>query len=127
MDIKNLDTFGKRLKFLLDLKDIRNKELADALNLAPNSISSYCNDQRNPDLKTLAKISDFLNVNSDFLLMRSDNYNTYLKTNYKGQEIVIEFNDNKLILTDKQIKDMLSKLDTVGFDVNKLLKKEEEN
>ena len=37
--------------------------------------------------------------------MRSDDYSTYLKTNYKGQEIVIEFNDNKLILTDKQIKD----------------------
>ena len=125
MDIKNLDTFGKRLKFILELKEIRNKDLANALNLAPNSISSYCNVQRSPDLKTLAKISDFLNINSDFLLMRSDNYNTYLKTNYKGKEIAIEFNDDKLILTEDQIKDMLNKLDSVGFDVNKLLNKEE--
>lgn len=53
--------------------------------------------------------------------MRSDDYSTYLKTNYKGQEIVIEFNDNKLILTDKQIKDLLEKLDSVGFDIKKLL------
>ena len=125
MDIKKLDTFGKRLKFILELKEIRNKDLANALNLAPNSISSYCNDQRSPDLKTLAKIADFLNINSDFLLMRSDNYNAYLKTNYKGKEIAIEFNDSELILTEEQIKDMLSKLDSVGFDVNKLLNKEE--
>lgn len=125
MNIKDLDTFGKRLKFILELKEIRNKDLASALNLAPNSVSSYCNDQRNPDLKTLAKIADFLNVNSDFLLMRSDNYNAYIKTNYKGKEIAIEFNDSKLILTEEQIKEMLSKLDSVGFDVNKLLNKEE--
>jgi transcriptional regulator with XRE-family HTH domain len=125
MNIKDLDTFGKRLKFILELKEIRNKDLASALNLAPNSVSSYCNDQRNPDLKTLAKIADFLNVNSDFLLMRSDNYNAYIKTNYKGKEIAIEFNDSKLTLTEEQIKEMLSKLDSVGFDVNKLLNKEE--
>lgn len=121
MNIENLNTFGKRLKFLLELKEIKNKDLANALNLAPNSISSYLSDQRSPDLKTLIKISDYLNVNSDFLLMRSNDYSTYLKTNYKGQEIVIEFNDNKLILTDKQIKDLLEKLDNVGFDIKKLL------
>lgn len=28
MNIKNLDTFGKRLKFILELKEIRNKDLA---------------------------------------------------------------------------------------------------
>lgn len=125
MDITNLDTFGKRLKFLLELKEIRNKDLANALNLAPNSISSYCNDQRSPDLKTLTRIADYLNVNSDFLLMRSDDYSSYIKTNYNGNEIVIGFNDEKLILTEEQIKEMLEKLDSVGFDVNKLLNKEE--
>ena len=90
MNIESLNTFGKRLKFLLELKEIKNKELANALNLAPNSISSYLSDQRSPDLKTLTKIADYLNVNSDFLLMRSDDYSTYLKTNYKGQEIVFD-------------------------------------
>lgn len=121
MDVKRLDTFGKRLEFLLDLKDIQKKELAESLDISPTAVSNYINDNRKPDLTTLAKIAKFLNVKSDFLLMLSDDYQTYLSQEVNGKLIEITLGDEKLHLTEKEINELFNKLQSVGFDVKKLL------
>lgn len=121
MNIKQLDTFGKRLIFLLDLKEIKKKDLADYLNIAPSTLSGYLNDSREPNFKILSQIADFLNVNLDFLLMRSDNYQTYIKKEIDGDLFEIEFDDEKLHLSQKDIENLFEKLKNVGFDVKKLL------
>lgn len=121
MNIKNLDTFGKRLEFILDLKDIKNKDLAQAINKAPNTITGYIKDLRSPDLETLKKISDFLNVNASFFLLQTDSYETYISRDVDGKLIEITFDDEKLHLTEKEITDLFEKLKSVGFDVKKLL------
>ena len=121
MDMKYLDTFGKRLEFLLDLKDIQKKQLAEELNVSPTAISNYINDNRKPDLNILAKIAKFLNVNTDFLLMLTDNYQTYISKEIDGKLFEIEFEDEKLHLTEKEIEDLFIKLKSVGFDIKKLL------
>lgn len=123
MDMKRLDTFGKRLSFILELKDLKNKDLADAINKAPNTISNYISDSRNPDLDTLTKIADFLNVNVDFLLMRTDDYSTYLSKKINGDLIEIELDDEKLHLSEKEIQDLFNKLEKVGFNLKKLIEK----
>lgn len=121
MNMKILDTFGKRLSFILDLKDLKNKDLALAINKAPNTVSNYANDTRSPDLETLTKIADFLNVKIDFLLMRTDDYQTYISKNVNGDLIEINFDDEKLHLTEKDIENLFEKLQKVGFDVKKLI------
>ena len=121
MNIKQLDTFGKRLIFLLDLKEIKKKDLADYLNIAPSTLSGYLNDSRKPDLNILSMIADYLNVNSDFLLMRSDDYQTYVSKKINGDLFEITFDDEKLHLTEKEIEELFQKLKSVGFDVKKLL------
>ena len=68
MNIKSFDTLGKRIEFLLDLKEIKKQELADAINLNPATISNYISGKRNPDVDTLKKIADFFNVSLDYLL-----------------------------------------------------------
>lgn len=121
MNIKQLDTFGKRLEFLLELKDIQKKQLAEELNVSPTAVSNYINDNRKPDLNILAKIAKFLNVNSDFLLMISDDYQTYVSKKINGDLFEITFDDEKLHLTEKEIEELFEKLKSVGFDVKKLL------
>lgn len=121
MDIKQLDTIGKRIAFILDIKNLKNIDLAKAINKAPNTISNYINGERTPDAFTLRDIADFLNVNLDFLLMRSDNYQTYIKKELDGEVFEIEFDDEKLHLSQKDIEDLFKKLKNVGFDVKKLL------
>ena len=121
LNIKNLNTFGKRLEFLLDLKVLRKKDLADYLNIAPSTVSGYISDARKPDLDTLKNIADYLNVNSDFLLMRNDDYQTYINKNINGKLIEIQFDDETLHLTEKEIGELLNSLKNVGWDVKKLL------
>ena len=121
MNMKHLNTFGKRLEFLLELKDIQKKQLAEELNVSPTAVSNYINDNRKPDLTILAKIAKFLYVNSDFLLMLSDDYQTYISKEVDGDLIEIKFDDEKLHLTEKEISDLFEKLKSVGFDVKKLL------
>lgn len=121
MDIKKLDTIGKRISFLLDMKNLKNIDLAKAINKAPNTVSNYINDERTPDVYTLKSIAQFLNVNTDFLLMLSDDYQTYVSREVNGDLFEIVFDDEKLHLTEKEISDLFEKLKSVGFDVKKLL------
>lgn len=121
MDVKKLDTFGKRLEFLLDLKDIQKKELAESLEISPTAVSNYISGNRKPDLTILAKIAKVLNVKSDFLLMLSDDYQTYVSQEVNGKLVEVTLDDEKLHLTEKEINDLFSKLKSVGFDVKKLL------
>ncbi|CDB14615.1 dNA-binding protein [Clostridium sp. CAG:221] len=116
MDINKLDTFGKRVEFLLDLKEIQKQDLATAINVSPTTISNYINDNRKPDLNTLAKIADYLNVNSDFLLMRTNDYQTYISKEIDGNIVEITFDDEKLHLTENQINDFFAHLKQVGFN-----------
>lgn len=121
MNMDFLDTFGKRLEFLLDLKGIQKKQLAEELNVTPTAISNYISDNRKPDLNILAKISKFLNVNSDFLLMISNDYQTQDSKKLNGDFFDIIIDNEILHLTEKDIKTLLNKLKNIGFDVKKLL------
>ena len=121
MDMKMLDTFGKRLGFLLDQKEIKKKDLADALNVSQSTISGYLIDRRDPNFKILSEIADFLNVDANFLLLRSDDYRTHIKKEIDGDLFEITFDDEKLHLSQKDIEELFTKLKSVGFDVKKLL------
>lgn len=119
MDMNKLNSFGKRLEYLLDLKSIPKQNLAAAINVSPTTISNYIKDNRSPDLGILAKIADFLNVNSDFLLMRTNNFSTYIKREVEGDLIEIIFDDEKLHLTSDEINKLFEQLKPFGFDPKK--------
>ena len=121
MNIKQLDTFGKRLIFLLDLKEIKKKDLADYLNIAPSKLIGYLNYSRKQYLNIIYIISYYLKFNYDFILIISDNYQTYVSKEVDGKLFEIEFNDEKLHLSKKDIEELFEKLKSVGFDVKKLL------
>lgn len=124
MDMKILDTVGKRISFILDLKDLRQTELAKGIGVAKNTVSNYLHDNRTPDLSMLCNIADFLNVSADFLLMRTDDYSTTIQRKVGGKKITIVLNDKKLHLTEEQIQKLFTRMDNSGWDLEKALKEE---
>lgn len=62
--------FGKRLRALLESRNIRQVELATALNVTPAAVSRYVNG-RVPSNETLFAIADYFGVTVDYLLGRN--------------------------------------------------------
>lgn len=60
--------FYENLKFIRKSLNFSQKEIATYLNLNSTSYSNYETGRRQPDLDTLIKISDFLNIEIDKLL-----------------------------------------------------------
>lgn len=57
-----------RIKELREKQKIKQKELAAAIGIAPNTLSQYENGKREPDIETVKGIAAALNVSVDCLL-----------------------------------------------------------
>jgi len=91
-----METFGSRLRKLIDEKDIQYKDFAKILRVAPSTISNWLNGDRFPnDEKILTIIADFFNVTTDYLLCRTDNKNNTLSEYIvNDQRIKISYNND---------------------------------
>lgn len=61
-------TFGERLKYLMDEKEVTQKQVSKQLNIAISTLNGYANDYREPDFATLSSLSQYFGVSTDFLL-----------------------------------------------------------
>lgn len=61
-------TFGQRIQGLMDERDMKQKELATALNLPASTVRNYVRDLREPDFDTLKLFARFFEVSADYLL-----------------------------------------------------------
>lgn len=64
-------TLGQRIKNLRKQKNMTQEDLGKILGVTKVSISGYENDTREPDNKSLIKLSNFFNVTTDYLLGRN--------------------------------------------------------
>lgn len=64
--------FPKRLNQTRKSKGFTAQKMADLLGLALRSYQFYESGKRSPSLDTLVKISDILDVSTDYLLCRDD-------------------------------------------------------
>jgi len=60
--------FTKRLRSLREDSDIKQKEIAEALQIKPNTYNRYECGVNEPDIAMLIKLADYFNVSLDFLL-----------------------------------------------------------
>lgn len=65
-------TFPSRLRGLMADRGTRQKELADAIGMRPQTVSLYVQGQSFPDVNGLEKIARFFSVSADYLLGLSD-------------------------------------------------------
>ena len=60
--------FGDTLRCLIEDNDKTQKEVAQALNIAPTTLGNYIRKLREPDFKTLVEIANYFNISTDYLL-----------------------------------------------------------
>lgn len=70
MDYK--ESFSKRLVNLREKRGITQQELADKLEITRQSLSLYEKTERTINIELLAKIADFFNVSTDYLMGRTE-------------------------------------------------------
>ncbi|MBD5384253.1 MAG: helix-turn-helix transcriptional regulator [Ruminococcaceae bacterium] len=61
-------TFGERLRYLLERRDIQQKEIAHQLNITASTFNGYVNDYRLPNLLLIVRMAEFFGVTTDYLL-----------------------------------------------------------
>ena len=88
--------FMKRLYDLREDHDMKQKELADMLNLKPSAISKYEKGIAQPSMTTLIKLADIFHVSVDYLLGLSSIKNPYTTENFTPKEAEIIFKYRKL-------------------------------
>ena len=96
---------GERIQYLLDEKEITQRELAEKLHLTPNTVNGYIKNRRCPDCATIVQIAQNLDTSSDFLLGNTSCHTfsssaispdeTLLLNNYRGLN-----EEYKLILSE---------------------------
>lgn len=68
--------FGDKLLFILNEKEISQKDFAELLNIAPTTLNGYIKNKREPDFALVKRIAFSLNVSIDYLLdYNNDGYN----------------------------------------------------
>ncbi len=79
---------GQRINTVLAIRNIKQKDLANAIGVSDNIISYYVSGKRTPNTEQIIAISKYLDVSSDYLLGLSDvqSANIELKAicNYMG-------------------------------------------
>lgn len=73
-------TIGERLKHLRLNKGLRQNEAAKALGLSNVVLNRYENDERLPDIETLARLALFYEVTTDYLIGKEKLYNNRADT-----------------------------------------------
>lgn len=71
--------FANRLKQLRKEYNLTQEELAQKISKTRSTIAGYETERKEPDYETLVLLADFFNVNSDYLLGRTDIRNPYNK------------------------------------------------
>ena len=64
--------FAKRLSMLIETRGLKQREVADALDVQRQTVSLYTKGQALPDISTLTKITELFNVSADYLLGITD-------------------------------------------------------
>lgn len=98
------ETFGQRLSKFRKEKNLTQEEISEKVNVSPQAVSKWENDLSIPDIETILKLSEILDVSLDLLLGKETN-------SEKAQILPKEDrkDSNKLILKIK----VLSKSDKV--------------
>lgn len=60
-----------RIKEILKMKNIQQKELASHLDISPNTLSQYINEKRMMNPEILSQIADYLEVTVDYLICKA--------------------------------------------------------
>ena len=79
------DKFNENLKMAREKKNMTQKEVADSIGVAKSPYSLYESGNREPNVQTIKKIADTLNVSADDLLGLNEQPTT-MAAHFDGDE-----------------------------------------
>lgn len=87
--------FANVLRLLRTEKNMSQQELADALKISKSAINMYERGERQPNFETLELIADYFNVDTDYLLGRTNKtsrviYPNTLAAHFDGEDYTEE-------------------------------------
>lgn len=124
MNIQNLTTTGARIRFLMELRDITQTELASRLKINQPRLSKYINDKNEIDFATARLLCKELECSMDFLLLNSDSINSNEFVKDTGKNVVrVKLSNKELYLTEEEVADLINNIEEIGLDVSKYLPK----
>ena len=83
------EKFNENLKIARERKGISQKDMAESIGVAKSTYSLYESGNREPNVQTIKKISDILNVSADELLGIDDEPQT-IAAHFDGDEYTEE-------------------------------------
>ena len=99
-----MNTIGKRIVYVRELRDLKQKDLASIIGVTKSTMSKYEN-----DINVLRNIAEALQTSTDYLVGRTDCFTPYNDTTYsyspeKMFEIILKLNeDNKRLIFERAI------------------------
>lgn len=67
-NVARMETFGQRLRRAILAADVTQTRLGEDVGRTKGAVSQWVNDESEPDLRTLAKICERLQVSADYLV-----------------------------------------------------------
>ena len=99
------EIFGKRLKLLRNKIGKNQEEIANAIGVSRARYSHYENNHVEPDIDLIRKLADYHNVDTDYLLGRTDTPR-YIEDQEKRKQIVIDKIKEEFSGADLMFKDL---------------------
>ena len=93
-------TIGERIKELRSEKELLQKDLAQKIHVAANTLSQFENGKANPSYEVLIALADFFEVSTDYLLGREDDFGN----------VSIQSNEPALSTEEQRLLDTFRKL-----------------
>ena len=103
-----MNKISERLKHLRKQKGVSQKKMAEKLDVSVSAYSMYERDMRNPNIKSLIKLSNYFKVSIDYLLAQTDEKE---KSDIIKEKLInsdININLLEQIEDQKEIKEILN-------------------
>lgn len=114
-----MPTFGERLRKVRREQFVKQKDIAKHLNIAVSTLSQYENNKRHPSFDLLIKITDYLNVSTDYLLGVENKGKTTISKNINIIDEHIEGHSCSELLEDitDQLASLIQQEDLKSYEI----------
>lgn len=107
----NKISLGTRLNNALAYRNVKQKELAQYLNVPDNTVSYFCHDKRTPNVQQIAEIAKRLEVSADYLLGVSD----VMTTDTATRELCLTLGLNEIAIDNLRENNNSRLQDAINF------------
>ena len=114
---------SKKIKDLRLEKNLKQKDVASAINIATNTLSQFENNKGRPSLEVLSLLADFFNVSLDYLVGREDDFGNVNVASNANNLITLSKDEHTLLEYFSQLGPF--ERDSILIQVQALAKKNE--